>query len=80
MSDRQLMDDCGVMSAMTATGSGKDKFDFFAETCFLKVCWKRPTPSIITMKTNELKAVLDTRDRACDGTRCRSIAEGGVMF
>lgn len=31
------MDDCGVMSAMTATDSGKNKFDFLAETCFLQV-------------------------------------------
>lgn len=32
--DRQLMDDCGVMSALTATGNGKERFDSFAETCF----------------------------------------------
>lgn len=36
VSCRELMDDCGVMSAMTATGSGKNKFDFLAETCFLQ--------------------------------------------
>lgn len=35
--DRELMDDCGVMSAMTATTSGRAKFDFQAETCFLQV-------------------------------------------
>lgn len=34
---RELMDDCGVMSAMTATTSGRAKFDFQAETCFLQV-------------------------------------------
>ncbi|CAB1117782.1 unnamed protein product [Ectocarpus sp. CCAP 1310/34] len=33
---RELMDDCGVMSAMTATTSGRAKFDFQAETCFLQ--------------------------------------------
>lgn len=30
------MDDCGVMSAMTATTGGRAKFDFQAETCFLQ--------------------------------------------
>lgn len=34
---RELMDDCGVMSAMTATTSGRAKFDFQAQTCFLQV-------------------------------------------
>ncbi|CAM9385939.1 unnamed protein product, partial [Hapterophycus canaliculatus] len=34
---RELMDDCGVLSAMTATTSGRAKFDFQSETCFLQV-------------------------------------------
>jgi hypothetical protein len=29
------MDDCGVMSAMTATNDGKRKFENFAEQSFL---------------------------------------------
>jgi hypothetical protein len=31
----RLMDDCGVMSAMTATNDGKRKFENFAEQSFL---------------------------------------------
>lgn len=34
---RQLIADCGVMSAMTATSAGKSKFEFLAETCFFQV-------------------------------------------
>ncbi|CAN0296599.1 unnamed protein product, partial [Ectocarpus sp. 12 AP-2014] len=44
---RELMDDCGVMSAMTATTSGMAKFDFQAETCFLQVQGKPPLPSLV---------------------------------
>ncbi|CAM9736185.1 unnamed protein product, partial [Pylaiella littoralis] len=44
---RELMDDCGVMSAMTATTSGRVKFDFLAETCFLQVQGNPPLPSLV---------------------------------
>eukprot|EP00903_Cladosiphon_okamuranus_P016005 g14779.t2 len=44
---RELMDDCGVMSAMTATTSGRSKFDFQAETCFLQVQGNPPLPSMV---------------------------------
>lgn len=33
---RELLDDCGVMSAMTATSGGKHRFDSLAETCFFQ--------------------------------------------
>lgn len=46
---RQLMDDCGVMSAMTATDSGKNKFDFLAETCFLQVGRERTVHRAVHM-------------------------------
>ncbi|CAM9719375.1 unnamed protein product [Scytosiphon promiscuus] len=44
---RELMDDCGVLSAMTATTSGRAKFDFQSETCFLQVQGSPPLPSLV---------------------------------
>lgn len=51
------MDDCGVMSAMTATTSGRAKFDFQAETCFLEV-----RQSGRTNGTSNLKKILRAMD------------------
>ncbi|CAM9523334.1 unnamed protein product, partial [Ectocarpus fasciculatus] len=83
---RELMDDCGVMSAMTATTSGRAKFDFQAETCFLQVQGKPPLPSLVFTECIEAAcrlAIMTAEDSSSNqsqpGTAADSSGHGGVQ-
>lgn len=69
------MDDCGVMSAMTATTSGRAKFDFQAETCFLQV-GSKPKKNTSSLPAH---AARNVQEREMRGTTSTTMFHWGAV-